>query len=140
MAFLIPQNIPSRNDLPARLQAVARALRDSLPDEATVWLERSGTGDRAALALEFDIDFDQESSPANQEPFLLVFDPEAGIAVLETRETPPVVARGGQNCWLSKASENHPVEVFNYGSQTLLRGAVCDLGDDRGGGVYPADR
>lgn len=94
MAFLIPQNIPSRNDLPARLQAVARALRDSLPHEAIVWLERSGTGDRAALALEFDIDFDQESSPANHEPFLLVFDPASGIAVLETPSRKALARRG----------------------------------------------
>ena len=37
------------------------------------------------------------------------------------RETPPVVARLSQNCWLSNTSENHPVEVFNYGSEAFFR-------------------
>ena len=36
------------------------------------------------------------------------------------RETPPVVARLSQNCWLSNTSENHPVEVFNYGSEAFF--------------------
>lgn len=94
MAFLIPQNIPSRNDLPARLQTVARALRDCLPEEVTVWLERSGTGVRDTLALEFDFDFDQGSSPANQEPYLLVFDPASGIAVLEAPSRRALARRG----------------------------------------------
>ena len=94
MAFLIPQNIPSRNDLPARLQTVARALRDFLPREVTVWLERTGTGDRATLALEFDIDFDQVFSPTNQDPYLVVFDPASGIAVLEA-PSPRSLARRG---------------------------------------------
>ena len=39
MAFLIPENIPSRSDLPDRLQEVARAFRDHAGDEVTVWLE-----------------------------------------------------------------------------------------------------
>ena len=43
-------------------------------------------------------------------------------ASLELRgETPPVVARLSQNCWLSNTSENHPVEVFNYGSEAFFR-------------------
>ena len=83
MAFLIPQNIPSRNDLPGRLRTVAGALRDFLPEEITVWLERPGSGDRTALALEFDIDHDPEPSPLESEPYLVLFDPAAGIAVLE---------------------------------------------------------
>ncbi len=94
MAFLIPQNIPSRNDLPARLQTVARALRDFLPEEVTVWLERTGTGDRVTLASEFEIDFDQVSSPTDQDPYLVVFDPASGIAVLEA-PSPRSLARRG---------------------------------------------
>ena len=35
-------------------------------------------------------------------------------------ETPPVVARLSQNCWLSNTSENHPVEVFDYGSEAFF--------------------
>ena len=37
------------------------------------------------------------------------------------RETPPVVARLSQNCWLSNTSENRLVEVFNYGSEAFFR-------------------
>ena len=93
MAFLIPRNTPSRNDLPARLQTVARALRD-LPEEVTVWLERSGSADRATLASEFNIDFDQESSPTNQYPYLVVFDPSSGIAILEAPSRRALAHRG----------------------------------------------
>ena len=32
-----------------------------------------------------------------------------------------MVARLSQNCWLSNTSENHPVEVFNYGSEAFFR-------------------
>lgn len=39
MAFLIPQNIPSRGDLSGSLRSVAGALRDWLGDDSTVWLE-----------------------------------------------------------------------------------------------------
>ena len=88
MAFLQPENIPSRNDLPTRLQAVARALRDLLPDQVTVWLERTGDGDTVALRREFD---PRDGAPDrhDHDPYLVVLDPEAGIAVLEA----PVVAR-----------------------------------------------
>ena len=88
MAFLQPENIPSRNDLPARLQALARALRDLLPDQVTVWLERTGDGDTVALQREFD---PRDGAPDrhDHDPYLVVLDPEAGIAVLEAR----VVAR-----------------------------------------------
>ena len=88
MAFLQPENIPSRNDLPTRLQAVARALRDLLPDQVTVWLERTGDGDTVALRREFD---PRDGAPdgRDHDPYLVVLDPEAGIAVLEA----PVVAR-----------------------------------------------
>ncbi len=86
MAFLQPENIPSRNDLPQRLQLVARSLRDFLPEEVTVWLERTGDGDAAALRREFDPE-NSATVGAESEPYLLVLDPSAGIAVLEAPST-----------------------------------------------------
>lgn len=50
MAYLIPENLASRSDVPARIGSVAAALRDQLPDDATVWLEHTGSG-RLALDL-----------------------------------------------------------------------------------------
>ena len=66
MAFLIPENIPSRSSVPDRLRHVARAARDFLPDETTVWLEAN------------------DGKP----PYLLVLDPGAGIALVEAPRTP----------------------------------------------------
>lgn len=61
MGFLIPENIPSRNDVPAPLQEVARYLRDMVDDSVTVWLHPT---DHEADAL-------------------LVLDPSAGLVLLE---------------------------------------------------------
>lgn len=52
MAFLIPENIPSRSDLPEPLQAVARALRDAADEDVTVWLEGDDPDGRYLLALD----------------------------------------------------------------------------------------
>ena len=81
MAFLIPENIPSRNDLPRRLQTVARAMRE-LPEEIIVWLERPRGGERRVLALDFNLDRDPTPFP-DDDPYLVLFDPAAGIAVME---------------------------------------------------------
>ena len=57
MAYLIPENLASRSDIPARIGPVAAALRDQLPDDATVWLEYTGSGQ---LALDLTVaDADQ---------------------------------------------------------------------------------
>ena len=32
-----------------------------------------------------------------------------------------------QNCWLSNTSENHPVEVFNYGSEVDERCVISAM-------------
>ena len=61
MAFLLPENIPSRSGVPDRLRQVARALRDFTPDHVTVWLRETMGG----------------------LPYLVVLDPEAGIMVLD---------------------------------------------------------
>lgn len=60
-AFLIPENIASRDDLPSTLRSVAQALRDALPEDVTVWLEGEHEGD----------------------PYLLVLDPCCGALVLD---------------------------------------------------------
>ena len=69
MAFLTPENIPSRSGVPDRLRQVARALRDFMPQETTVWLEEDKEGP----------------------PYLEVLDPGAGIVVIEA---PSVTRRG----------------------------------------------
>lgn len=66
MAFLIPENIPSRSSVPDRLRHVARAARDFLPDETTVWLKQK----------------------EDQPPYLLVLDPGAGIVLMEAPHAP----------------------------------------------------
>jgi hypothetical protein len=81
VAFLHPANIASRNDVPARLQTVAKCLREFLPDEVTVWLERAGDGERDALRRQFEQQR-FEGLDEDAEPYLVVLDPEAGIAVL----------------------------------------------------------
>lgn len=60
MAFLLPENIPTRSDLPERLQSVARDLRDLLPDDAVVWLEG-----------------------LDQDRYLLLLDPSSGVYVVD---------------------------------------------------------
>ena len=77
MAFLIPENIPSRSGVPDRLRHVARALRDFVPDEATAWLREVG----------------------DDPPYLLVLDPGAGIALIEA---PPIRTASHRPKWFSK--------------------------------------
>ena len=77
MAFLIPENIPSRSGVPDRLRHVARALRDFTPDEATAWLREDG----------------------DDPPHLLVLDPGAGIALIEA---PPIRTASRRPKWFSR--------------------------------------
>ena len=69
MAFLLPENIPSRSGVPDRLRQVARALRDFAPDQVTVWLRETESG----------------------LPYLVVLDPGSGIAVIDA---PSLSSRG----------------------------------------------
>lgn len=39
MAFLIPENLSTRRDVPAAASRLAKALREALDDDATVWFE-----------------------------------------------------------------------------------------------------
>ena len=68
MAFLLPENIASRSDVPTRLRDVAKAFRDFTPEEVTVWLRVTQGG----------------------LPYLVVLDPAAGIMVIDA---PPLSKR-----------------------------------------------
>ena len=98
VAFLQPENIPSRNDVPARLRTVAKCLREFLPDEVTVWLERTGDGERRALEKEFDQQRFEglAGSDDGSEAYLVVLDPAAGILVLEAPSRIRVRRRHGR--------------------------------------------
>ena len=118
MAFLQPENIAGRNDVPARLQQVARALRDDLPEEVTVWLERTGDGETAALAREFDPQ-GTTTAGAPSEPYLVVLDPTGGIAVLET----PSVTRVRRHLLRNRRIEVEPLrEEIARRAERLRRG------------------
>ena len=82
MASLIPENIPSRNDIPERLKTAARLLRDATPGDVVVSLERTG-GDIAA-AQRRDLGYEASDSSSESVPYLIVFDPASGILVLES--------------------------------------------------------
>ena len=64
MAYLIPDNLRSRRDVPAGAGLVARVLGDALHDGATVWYEPL-----------FDVDGDR--------PDLIVLIPDTGVLVIE---------------------------------------------------------
>ncbi|WP_428122255.1 3'-5' exonuclease [Candidatus Poriferisodalis sp.] len=61
MAFLLPENLASRSDVPFRLRGVARAFRHFTPDEVTVWLRETQAGP----------------------PYLVALDPACGIMVID---------------------------------------------------------
>lgn len=64
MAFLIPDNLRSRRDVPPAAGSLARLLGDALPDSATVWYEPL-----------FDVDGDR--------PDLVVLIPDTGVLVVD---------------------------------------------------------
>ena len=104
MAFLQPANIPSRNDVPARLQTVAKCLREFLPDEVTVWLERTVDGEHRALREEFDQQQFEgiDDSDDDSEAYLVVLDPGAGILVLEAPSRIRVRRRRGRRAKIDR--------------------------------------
>lgn len=77
MAFLIPENLRTRRDVPPGVARLARALQEGLDDMATVWYEPlfDQTGDR---------------------PDLVVLVPDAGILVIEVLETKANAIRGAR--------------------------------------------
>lgn len=94
MASLIPENIPSRNDVPERLKTAARLLRDATPEDVLVSLERIG-GDGAS-AQRLDLGYGDYDSDTGSIPCLVVFDPASGVLVLETPSlrSPSAAKRG----------------------------------------------
>ena len=54
---------------------------------ATVWLERTGDGDAAALRRQFDPAIDPAGNDSS-EPYLVFLDPAAGIAIIEAPTVP----------------------------------------------------
>ena len=66
MAFLLPDNIPSRSGVPSRLRQVAGALKEWTPDEMMVWLRQTAGGDH----------------------YLVVLDPSSGILVIDAPRLP----------------------------------------------------
>ncbi|MFN3219814.1 MAG: DEAD/DEAH box helicase [Acidimicrobiales bacterium] len=59
MAFLLPENLGSRSDVPQAVRDVATALRDLVEDDVTVWLEGE-----------------------DDEPYLVVLDPASGVLLV----------------------------------------------------------
>ncbi len=94
MASLIPENIPSRNDVPEQMKIAARLLRDAIPDDVLVLLER--TGGNEASAQKLDLGYEDSVPDSGSTPYLVVFDPSAGVLILEnpSRRSPSVVKRG----------------------------------------------
>lgn len=84
MAFLIPENLRSRRDIPPAIGLVARALQEGLDDAATVWYEPL-----------FDV--------GGERPDLVVLVPDAGVLVIEVLDAKPsaTVAAGGRRLRVS---------------------------------------
>lgn len=120
MAFLQPENLASRSDVPERLHVVARHFRDDLPDEVTVWLERTGDGELAALRREFD---GVHSSDDDSDCFLVVLDPEAGIAVVQAPSRRQVKASRRRRSRLDESAAHRLVSE----RATHLGGSVADI-------------
>lgn len=99
MAFLQPENLASRSDVPERLHEVARHLRDQLPDEVIVWLERTGDGEGAALRREFGVGV---AADDDSDCYLVVLDPQAGLAVLQAPSRRQIKAARRRRAWLDE--------------------------------------
>lgn len=88
MANLMPENIPSRNDVPERLKTAARLLRDAMPGDVVVSLERTA-GDTSA-AQKRDLGYDDHDASNGSVAYLIVDDPATGILVLESPKLRPL--------------------------------------------------
>jgi len=78
MAYLIPENLASRSDVPARIGSVAAALRDQLPDNVTVWLEYTNP---SQLALDLSV-----ANAKQAEVHLAVALPGLGLLLVDVLE------------------------------------------------------
>lgn len=78
MAHLIPENLASRNDVPARISRVASALHDQLSADATVWLEYTNP---SQLALDLAV-----ANAKQAEVHLAVALPRLGLLLVDVLE------------------------------------------------------
>ena len=92
VAFLIPENLRSRADLPPLVQRVAIALRNGLDDDAIVWFEPL---------------FDARGS----KPHFVVLMPDNGIAVVEVLAVRPNKLLGSVRGRLRIVRENEEADV-----------------------------
>ena len=86
MAFLIPENLASRSDVPARIREAAGALRDSLPEEVTLWLENLSLEAQLNLPLADADEHKEEEEQGSQEPFLAAALPGRGLLLVYVLE------------------------------------------------------
>jgi len=94
MAFLIPDNLKSRRDVPGAIQRVAKALEIALNDQATLWFEPL-----------FD--------PSNQKPHFVLLMPDRGIVVLEVLEAKATGILGMVRGKLRLTRDGREVEIDN---------------------------
>lgn len=92
MAFVIPENLRTRRDVPAGVARLGRALQEGLDDVATVWYEPlfDRTGER---------------------PDLVVLVPDAGILVIEVLESKANAIRGTRNGRLVVGGDGVEIET-----------------------------
>ena len=75
MAFLIPENLRTRKDVPPGVSRLARVLQDALDDAATVWYEPLFDG-------------------SDERPDVVVLVPDVGVLVLEVLEAKSGMIQG----------------------------------------------
>jgi AAA domain/UvrD-like helicase C-terminal domain len=92
MAFLIPENLRSRADVPSAVRRVAVALKNGLDDDVIVWFEPL---------------FDNTGS----KPHFVVLMPDNGIAVVEVLEVRPNKLLGSVRGRLRIVRDNEEAEV-----------------------------
>lgn len=92
MAFLIPENLRSRRDVPPAVTRLARLVQESLDDGATAWYEPlfDGSGER---------------------PDLVVLVPDAGVLILEVFAEKSATIRGAEGDHLQVGPANDPRTV-----------------------------
>lgn len=92
MAFLIPENLSSRRDVPTAASRLAKALREALDDDATVWFEPLfGAG--------------------QDRPDLVALVPDTGILVLEILGAKSGALRGARDGGMVIADRNDVEQV-----------------------------
>jgi hypothetical protein len=128
MAYLIPDNLGSRRDVPGAIRRVARAFAVAGDEDVGVWYEPL-----------FD--------PAGRHPHLVVLEPRIGVVVLEVvpgRDPPagsPVERAEALAVTLRKALVDHPrLSAVPVGVAAALPGLDRDDAERRGfGGLLDLD-